>query len=157
MKGLAGVLDRFSEGLKTRKILPSLLEEVCDAVLPFVNNAHRPAQMKDSQLLPSILPNVFAISNSLTPAQFASTVLPSLKLLFSIKEPPQNMLTLLDNLDLLQGKTDKAVFKDRKLRVLSFPRRLMILRRRAPARVQRSRVRTRRRPGARAGRDPRAM
>ena len=28
MRGLAGVLDRFSEGLRTRKILPSLLEEV---------------------------------------------------------------------------------------------------------------------------------
>lgn len=29
MKGLTAVLDRFSEGLKTRKILPSLMEEVC--------------------------------------------------------------------------------------------------------------------------------
>ena len=28
MKGLTTVLDRFSEGLRTRKILPSLLEEV---------------------------------------------------------------------------------------------------------------------------------
>lgn len=28
MKGLTGVLDRFSEGLRSRKILPSLLEEV---------------------------------------------------------------------------------------------------------------------------------
>lgn len=31
MKGLTGVLDRFSEGLKTRKILPSLVEEVSPA------------------------------------------------------------------------------------------------------------------------------
>jgi len=28
MKGLVNVLDRFSEGLRTRKILPTLLEEV---------------------------------------------------------------------------------------------------------------------------------
>lgn len=28
MKGLTGVLDRFSEGLRTRKILPTLVEEV---------------------------------------------------------------------------------------------------------------------------------
>lgn len=28
MKGLNGVLARFSEGMKRRKILPSLLEEV---------------------------------------------------------------------------------------------------------------------------------
>ncbi|KAF8197428.1 other/SCY1 protein kinase [Pholiota molesta] len=55
MKGLSSVLDRFSEGLRTRKILPSLLEEV---------------------------------------------------------KPPQNMLTLLDNLTMLQDKTDKNVFRE---------------------------------------------
>ncbi|EAU88393.1 other/SCY1 protein kinase [Coprinopsis cinerea okayama7 len=95
MKGLTGVLNRFSEGLQTRKILPSLLEE-----------------MKDTHLLPYILPNVFAISQALSPTQFASMVLPSLKPLFAIKEPPQNMLTLLDNLGMLQEKTEKNVFKD---------------------------------------------
>ncbi|KAJ3572805.1 hypothetical protein NP233_g2841 [Leucocoprinus birnbaumii] len=98
MKGLTGVLDRFSEGLRTRKILPSLLEE-----------------MKDTHLLPYILPNVFSISNVLTPTQFASLVLPSLKPLFVIKEPPQNMLTLLDNLHLLQEKTEKIVFREQVL------------------------------------------
>ncbi|KAF6764989.1 other/SCY1 protein kinase [Ephemerocybe angulata] len=95
MKGLTGVMNRFSEGLQTRKILPSLLEE-----------------MKDTNLLPYILPNVFVISQALAPTQFASLVLPSLKPLFSIKEPPQNMLTLLDNLSMLQSKTEKLVFKD---------------------------------------------
>jgi len=68
--------------------------------------------MKDPHLLPSILPNVFAISTTLSPSQFASQVLPSLKPLFIIKEPPQNMMTLLDNLELLQGKCDKAVFRE---------------------------------------------
>ncbi|EIN07701.1 kinase-like protein [Punctularia strigosozonata HHB-11173 SS5] len=95
MKGLTSVLDKFSEGLRVRKILPSLVEE-----------------MKDTHLLPYILPNVFAISSDLTPTQFATTVLPSLKPLFAIKEPPQNMLTLLDNLSLLQAKTDKAAFRE---------------------------------------------
>ncbi|KAF8163106.1 other/SCY1 protein kinase [Crassisporium funariophilum] len=95
MKGLASVLDKFSEGLRTRKILPSLLEE-----------------MKDTQLLPYILPNVFSISKSLSASQFAATVLPSLKPLFAIKEPPQNMLTLLDNLTMLQDKTEKNVFRE---------------------------------------------
>lgn len=95
MKGLAGVLGKFSSGLQTRKILPSLLEE-----------------MKDTHLLPYILPNVFSISTALSPAQFASMVLPSLKPLFTIKEPPQNMLTLLDNLTMLQNKTDKLVFRE---------------------------------------------
>ncbi|KAF8275226.1 kinase-like domain-containing protein [Lactarius quietus] len=95
MKGLTSVLDRFSEGLRVRKILPTLLEE-----------------MKDTQLLPYILPNVFSISTIITPQQFASLVLPSLKPLFTIKEPPQNMLTLLDNLNTLQEKTEKTVFRE---------------------------------------------
>jgi SCY1-like protein 2 len=70
-------------------------------------------QMKDPHLLPYILPNVFAIATVVSPQQFASLVLPSLKPLFAIKEPPQNMLTLLDNLNTLQEKTDNAVFRER--------------------------------------------
>jgi SCY1-like protein 2 len=69
--------------------------------------------MKDTHLLPYILPNVFSISMNISATQFASLVLPSLKPLFLIKEPPQNMLTLLDNLHLLQSKTDKTVFRER--------------------------------------------
>ncbi|KAI0048222.1 kinase-like protein [Auriscalpium vulgare] len=95
MKGLTSVLERFSEGLRIRKILPTLLEE-----------------MKDTHLLPYILPNVFSIAKIISPAQFASLVLPSLKPLFVIKEPPQNMLTLLDNLGTLQSKTEKNVFRE---------------------------------------------
>ncbi|KZT03514.1 kinase-like protein [Laetiporus sulphureus 93-53] len=95
MKGLTVVLRKFSEGLRIRKILPSLLEE-----------------MKDTQLLPYILPNIFAISQILSSSQFASLVLPSLKPLFAIKEPPQNMITLLDNLQMLQDKTEKPVFRE---------------------------------------------
>jgi len=72
-------------------------------------------KMKDTHLLPYILPNVFAISQALTSSQFATQVLPNLKPLFAVKEPPQNMLTLLDNLTLLQEKTDKQVFRERKL------------------------------------------
>ncbi|TFK67903.1 kinase-like protein [Pluteus cervinus] len=98
MKGLTNVLDRFSEGLRTRKILPSLLEE-----------------MKDSHLLPHILPNVFSIAKSLSSQQFALLVLPSLRPLFGIKEPPQNMLTLLDNLIMLQTKTEKQAFREQVL------------------------------------------
>ena len=69
--------------------------------------------MKDPQLLPYILPNVFAISRVLSSIQFAALVLPSLKPLFSIKDPPQNMLTLLNNVKILQEKTEKPVFLER--------------------------------------------
>jgi SCY1-like protein 2 len=70
--------------------------------------------MKDTHLLPYILPNVFAISNILSASQFASLVLPNLKPLFTVKDPPQNMLTLLDNLHMLQSKTEKGIFRERK-------------------------------------------
>ena len=62
--------------------------------------------MKDPHLLPSVLPSALAIS----PSQFALQVVPSLKLLFAIKVPPQNMMPLLDNLELLQWKCNRAVF-----------------------------------------------
>lgn len=67
--------------------------------------------MKDPLLLPSILPNVFNISSTLSAAQFQQLVLPSLKPLFSIRDPPQNMMVLLDNLGELQGKVDKGAFR----------------------------------------------
>jgi len=70
-------------------------------------------QMKDPHLLPYILPNVFSIATIVTPQQFTSLVLPSLKPLFAIKETPQNMLTLLENLNTLQEKTEKGVFRER--------------------------------------------
>lgn len=79
--------------------------------------------MKDSALLPYILPNVFVIAKALSPTQFASLVLPSLKPLFAVKEPPQNMLTLLDNLDMLQSKTEKNIFQERKELSYCFQRR----------------------------------
>ena len=69
--------------------------------------------MKDAQLLPYILPNVFAISQILSSSQFATLVLPGLKPLFALKEPPANMLTLLENLTMLQEKTEKPVFRER--------------------------------------------
>ena len=50
--------------------------------------------MKDPYLLPFILPNVFEISNSLSKEEF-TTVLPKLQPLFNMKDPPQNMLSLL--------------------------------------------------------------
>ncbi|KAJ7043254.1 kinase-like domain-containing protein [Mycena alexandri] len=104
MKGLTNVLDKFSSGLRTRKILPSLLEEMKDT--------HLLEEMKDTHLLPYILPNVFSIASVLSAGQFAGMVLPSLKPLFVVKEPPQNMLTLLENLTMLQNKTDKNTFRE---------------------------------------------
>lgn len=48
--------------------------------------------MKDSYLLPFILPNVFEISKTLSKEDF-TVVLPKLQPLFALKDPPQNMLS----------------------------------------------------------------
>lgn len=66
--------------------------------------------MKDPLLVPSILPNVFVISGTLDASQFQQLVLPSLKPLFALRDPPQNMIVLLENLEELQKKTEKNVF-----------------------------------------------
>src|ERR1700733_6241604 len=81
--------------------------------------------MKDQQLLPNILPNVFAIAHVLSATQFAALVLSSLKPLFAVKDPPQNMMTLLENLKILQEKTEKAVFLEREIAALYGNRRFM--------------------------------
>ena len=95
MKGLVSVLDQVSEGLRAQKILPSLLEEVSRSPILEHDQGFILLQMKDPHLLRSVLPNIFAISISLSPAQFVLQVLPSLKPLFAVGEPPQNMTTFL--------------------------------------------------------------
>lgn len=94
LRGLVRVLSTFSERLRKGKVLPSLLEE-----------------MKDPYLLPFILPNVFEISNSLSKEEF-TTVLPKLQPLFNMKDPPQNMLTLLEHLSLFEEKTIPTIFRE---------------------------------------------
>lgn len=46
--------------------------------------------MNDRTLLPFILPNVFVISQNLSSIEFTGNVLPRLKPLFSVQDPPQN-------------------------------------------------------------------
>ncbi|EIW72720.1 hypothetical protein TREMEDRAFT_70798 [Tremella mesenterica DSM 1558] len=94
LRGLVRVLPNFSDRLRKGKILPSLLDE-----------------MKDSYLLPFLLPNVFEISRSLTKDEFTS-VLPKLKPLFALKDPPQNMMTLLEHLSLFEEKTNPPIFRE---------------------------------------------
>ncbi|CAO3614011.1 unnamed protein product [Cunninghamella echinulata] len=95
MKGLARVLNQFPDRVLKRKILPSLVDE-----------------LKDHQLLPYTVPNIFLIGQQLTQKEFCDIVLPSLKPVFNIRDPPQNMIVLLDKLDELQEKTPREVFRD---------------------------------------------
>ncbi|KAF8930196.1 hypothetical protein BGZ58_008388 [Dissophora ornata] len=95
MKGLLRVLPQFPERVLYRKILPCLLDE-----------------LKDHALLPYTLPNVFYIIQKMTPKEFEERVLPSLKPIFLVREPVQNLLTLLEKIDLLHQKASGAVFKE---------------------------------------------
>ncbi|KAI9497376.1 hypothetical protein BDB00DRAFT_920721 [Zychaea mexicana] len=95
MKGLARVLNQFPERVLKRKILPQLLEE-----------------LKNHQLLPYTIPNVFAIVEQLNQREFCELVLPSLKPVFNVRDPPQNMIVLLEKLDILQQKTPRETFRD---------------------------------------------
>ncbi|KAI8988968.1 hypothetical protein BDB01DRAFT_577366 [Pilobolus umbonatus] len=95
MKGLSKVLNQFPERVLKRKILPSLLEE-----------------LKDAQLLPYTIPNIFLISEKLNQHEFCDIVLPALKPIFQVREPPQNMIVLLEKLDILQQKTPRETFRD---------------------------------------------
>lgn len=78
--------------------------------------------MKDPYLLPFLLPNVFEISKSLNKDEFAA-ILPKLQPLFTLKDPPQNMLSaytsspsltsaLLENMSLFEEKTSPALFRE---------------------------------------------
>ncbi|KAJ3125212.1 hypothetical protein HK098_000523 [Nowakowskiella sp. JEL0407] len=98
LKGLVNVLPQFSDKLINRKLLPFLLRE-----------------MKDLPIVPFLLPSIFKICDKLTPEEFTSKVLPSLKSLFKITDPPQAGMLLLSRFDLLVNKCSSAdVFKQGK-------------------------------------------
>ncbi|EPQ26585.1 uncharacterized protein PFL1_05906 [Pseudozyma flocculosa PF-1] len=95
LKGLLKILPQFSDRLLRRKVLPAVLE-----------------LMSDRSLLPYILPNAFYISKSLSSIEFTGSVLPKLKPLFQVQDPPQNMLILLDQIELFVQKTSPSVFRE---------------------------------------------
>ncbi|KAJ3103896.1 hypothetical protein HDU96_009118 [Phlyctochytrium bullatum] len=95
LKGLVKMLPQFSEKLLMRKILPILLQE-----------------LKDPALSPFVLPNVFWISEKVTDADFNSIILPALKPIFKMTDPPQAVLLLLSRIDILMSKSSSSdVFK----------------------------------------------
>ncbi|KNZ56930.1 SCY1 protein kinase [Puccinia sorghi] len=95
MKGLLRILPQFSSKVVKQKILPSLIEECRKHVL-----------------LPFLLPNIFFIAQQMESEEFRSELLPHLTRLFSIKDPPQNILILLDNLSVFETKTTPQVFRE---------------------------------------------
>ncbi|KAJ3394132.1 SCY1-like protein 2 [Lobulomyces angularis] len=87
LKGLVRVLPQFSERLVQRKILPGLLNE-----------------LKDKVLSPFIIPNLFWICEKMNSDVFIEKVLPSLKIVFKMTDPPQTIVLLLSRMDLFLKK-----------------------------------------------------
>ncbi|KAJ3080871.1 hypothetical protein HK102_002750 [Quaeritorhiza haematococci] len=87
LKGLVRVLPQFSERLLHRKILPALLSE-----------------MKDNVISPFILPNIFWISERMSDRDFVEKVLPYLKPVFKMSDPPQTVMLLISRTDLFLKK-----------------------------------------------------
>lgn len=94
LRGLLKVLPQFSAPLQRRKVLPSVLE-----------------LMTDRSLLPYILPVVFAIAKNASSIEFTKSVLPRIKPLFNISDPPQTQMLLLNNLEVFVAKTSPSVFR----------------------------------------------
>lgn len=109
LKGLLGVLPRYSEKVLRRKVLPMLLEET-----------------RKGALVPFLLPNILYVASKMETVRvsalrphadiaqdvFRVEVLPTLKPLFTLKEPPQAVLSLLDCIPLLVEKTTPTVFRE---------------------------------------------
>ncbi|KAM0752408.1 kinase-like protein [Meredithblackwellia eburnea MCA 4105] len=95
LKGLVGVLPRFSDKVNRRKVLPCLLEET-----------------RKAGLVPFLLPNILYIAGKMDTDTFRTEALPQIKPLFAIKEPPQAVISLLDNLPLFIEKCTPAVFRE---------------------------------------------
>ena len=69
-------------------------------------------EVRDMQLAPFLLGSILAIAEKMNTDQFVSRVLPQIKFLFSVSEPPQIPLILIQHLDLFLTKTPKADLKD---------------------------------------------
>jgi SCY1-like protein 2 len=114
MKGLSRVLGQFPDRVLTRKV-KSIHQD--DAIFTFLTPSLQilPSlleELKDHSLLPFTLPNIFSITEKLTQQEFCEKVLPSLKPIFTIRDPPQNMIVLLEKLDVFQKKTPRETFRD---------------------------------------------
>ncbi|BGP43594.1 Protein kinase domain-containing protein ppk32 [Rhodotorula kratochvilovae] len=103
LKGLVSVLPSFSDKVVRRKILPSLLEET-----------------RKANLIPFLLPNILYIAGKMTPDDFRAEVLPALKPLFAIKDPPQAVVALIENMATFHSKCSPTVFREEVMPLIYF-------------------------------------
>lgn len=69
--------------------------------------------VQDTDLLPLLLPNIFAITNTMSQLSFSERVLPTVKDIIKSKDLPDNVtITLLDSIPHLKEKTTGKEFAD---------------------------------------------
>ncbi|BGP11521.1 Protein kinase domain-containing protein ppk32 [Rhodotorula toruloides] len=103
LKGLVSVLPQFSDKVVRRKILPSLLEET-----------------RKANLVPFLLPNILYIAGKMSPDDFRVEVLPSLKPIFTLKDPPQAVVALIEALPTFEQKCTPTVFREEVMPLVYF-------------------------------------
>jgi SCY1-like protein 2 len=103
LRGFVGIIPQFSDRIRQRKILPALLGYV-----------------QDTDLLPLLLPNIFAITKNMSQLSFSERVLPTVKDIINMKELPDNVtVTLLDSINHLKDKTTGKEFADGTLHTIA--------------------------------------
>ncbi|KAJ8686700.1 hypothetical protein QAD02_022494 [Eretmocerus hayati] len=83
-KGLPQILKQFPRRIVLQKVLPGLQKE-------FVN----------APMIPFLLPSILQVMEDCTSEEFSEKILPMLKQIFVIEEPPQISLLLLQRIELL--------------------------------------------------------
>jgi hypothetical protein len=86
--------------------------------IPFADFEILPAllgNVQDADLLPLLLPNIFAITKSMSQLSFSERVLPTVTDIIKSKDLPDNVtITLLDSIPHLKEKTTGKEFADGK-------------------------------------------
>ena len=62
-------------------------------------------EVRDLQLAPFLIASILTIAEKMPSDQFSARVLPSIKFLFVLSDPPQIPIILIQHLDLLLAKT----------------------------------------------------
>ncbi|WFD44032.1 Protein kinase domain-containing protein ppk32 [Malassezia psittaci] len=96
LRGLQKMLPQFSPPLRKRKLLPS----VSDLLMQMIEI------MSDRSLLPYILPNVFAMTGQISSLEFGNSILPQIKSLFTVQDPPQNQNLFVSKMSAAQFRED---------------------------------------------------
>ncbi|XP_069132809.1 SCY1-like protein 2 isoform X2 [Argopecten irradians] len=94
-KGLPKIISKLPKRVSLQRILPPLQKECVNP-----------------EMVPFILPNILQIAEQSTDDEYLTHILPLLKPMFKIREPPQIPLIFMQNMTLLLKKTPQSEIKN---------------------------------------------